>query len=119
MDVNETNLHYTGNIRYQPPPSLPVLLKRLLCQITTPHQVKSRTPQFQVQPNRSGHPFGLAHHTHQLQFFRAMAAHKVIRKYVDHLGEDRPLYHDHNKMKELVRSCEILEEVEKSVGSLG
>jgi histidine ammonia-lyase len=47
------------------------------------------------------------------------AAHKVIRKYVDHLDEDRPLYPDHNKMKELVQSCEILEEVEEIVGSLG
>lgn len=45
-------------------------------------------------------------------------AKKVIRKYVDHLDEDRPLYPDHNKMKELVKSCEILEEVEKAVGSL-
>lgn len=45
-------------------------------------------------------------------------AKKVIRKYVTHLDEDRPLYPDHNKMKELVRSCEILEEVEKIVGSL-
>jgi histidine ammonia-lyase len=47
------------------------------------------------------------------------AAHKVIRKYIDHLDEDRPLYPDHNKMKELVQSCEILEEVEETVGSLG
>jgi histidine ammonia-lyase len=46
------------------------------------------------------------------------AAHKVIRKYVAHLDEDRPLYPDHNKMKDLVRSCEILEEVENTVGSL-
>ncbi|MGQ9664634.1 MAG: HAL/PAL/TAL family ammonia-lyase [bacterium] len=46
-------------------------------------------------------------------------ARKVIRKYVPHLEEDRPLYPDHNKMKELVKSCEILEEVEKAVGSLG
>ncbi len=46
------------------------------------------------------------------------AAHRVIRKYVEHLDEDRPLYPDHNKMKELVKSCEILEEVEKVVGSL-
>jgi histidine ammonia-lyase len=42
----------------------------------------------------------------------------VIRKYVDFLDIDRPLYPDHNKMKELVKSCEILEEVEKVVGSL-
>ncbi|MFQ5863938.1 MAG: histidine ammonia-lyase [bacterium] len=47
------------------------------------------------------------------------AAHSVIRKYVEHLDEDRPLYNDHNKMKELVKSGEILEEVEKEVGSLG
>ena len=47
------------------------------------------------------------------------AAHKVIRKYVPHLDEDRPLYPDHNQMKALVKSGEILEEVEKEVGSLG
>jgi len=46
------------------------------------------------------------------------AAKKVIRKYVEHLDEDRPLYHDHTRMKELVESCEILEDVEKEVGSL-
>ncbi len=45
-------------------------------------------------------------------------ARKVIRKYVEFLDVDRPLYGDHNKMKELVKSCEILEEVEKAVGSL-
>ena len=47
------------------------------------------------------------------------AARQVIRKHVEHLDEDRPLYPDHNKMKELVRSCEILDEVEKVVGELG
>jgi histidine ammonia-lyase len=46
-------------------------------------------------------------------------AHRVIRKHVAHLDEDRPLYPDHNAMKALVKSCEILEEVEKAVGSLG
>ncbi len=45
-------------------------------------------------------------------------AKKLIRKYVEHLDEDRPLYSDHTRMKELVKSCEILEEVEKAVGSL-
>jgi len=45
-------------------------------------------------------------------------AHEVIRKHVDYLDIDRPLYPDHNKMKALVRSCEILQEVEKEVGSL-
>jgi histidine ammonia-lyase len=46
------------------------------------------------------------------------AARSVIRKHVPHLDEDRPLYNDHNAMKDLVRSCEILEEVEKAVGPL-
>jgi len=43
-------------------------------------------------------------------------AKEVIRKYVKFLDEDRPLYIDHTKMKELVKSCEILKEVEKVVG---
>jgi histidine ammonia-lyase len=46
-------------------------------------------------------------------------AKEIIRKYVDHLDIDRPLYPDHTKMKEVVKSCEILESVEKEVGSLG
>ena len=45
-------------------------------------------------------------------------AKEIIRKYVKFLDEDRPLYTDHTKMKELVKSCEILKEVEKVVGSL-
>jgi histidine ammonia-lyase len=47
-----------------------------------------------------------------------LAAKGVIRKHVEHLEEDRPLYPDHTKMMELVKSCEILDEVEKTVGSL-
>jgi histidine ammonia-lyase len=46
------------------------------------------------------------------------AARDVIRKYVEHLEEDRPLYPDHNRMKELVQSGEILEAVERVAGSL-
>jgi histidine ammonia-lyase len=46
------------------------------------------------------------------------AAHQVIRKHVKRLDEDRPLYPDHTKMKEVVKSCEILEAVEKAIGSL-
>jgi len=42
----------------------------------------------------------------------------VIRKHVDFLEIDRPLYPDHTKMQELVESAEILEEVEKAIGSL-
>jgi histidine ammonia-lyase len=45
-------------------------------------------------------------------------AHEVVRRYVEFLEIDRPLYNDHNTMKELVRSGEILEEVEKVVGEL-
>lgn len=45
-------------------------------------------------------------------------AHDVIRRHVDHLGEDRPLYPDHNRMMAVVQSCEILEEVEGQLGSL-
>lgn len=47
------------------------------------------------------------------------AGRQVVRKYVDFLDEDRPLYPDHTRMRELVRSCEILEEVERVVGDLG
>ncbi len=43
----------------------------------------------------------------------------VIRRHVEFLDIDRPLYNDHNTMKELVESCEILAEVEKAIGSLG
>jgi histidine ammonia-lyase len=46
------------------------------------------------------------------------AARQVIRKYVDHLDEDRPLYPDHTRMKALVKSGEILEKVERVVGEL-
>jgi histidine ammonia-lyase len=45
-------------------------------------------------------------------------AKEIVRKYVEFLDVDRPLYDDHNTMKELIRSCEILHEVEKEVGSL-
>ncbi|MGE5403042.1 MAG: HAL/PAL/TAL family ammonia-lyase [Ignavibacteriales bacterium] len=45
-------------------------------------------------------------------------AKNTVRKYVKHLDEDRPLHPDHTKMKDVVRSCEILEEVERIIGSL-
>ncbi len=47
------------------------------------------------------------------------AAHQVIRKQVAHLDVDRPLHIDHNKMKALVQSGEILQAVEAVVGPLG
>lgn len=43
---------------------------------------------------------------------------KTVRKHVDFLDIDRPLYPDHNTMKELVKSCEILKDVENEIGSL-
>jgi histidine ammonia-lyase len=45
-------------------------------------------------------------------------ARQVIRKHVDHLDIDRPLFTDHNTMKALVKSCEILDAVESTIGSL-
>ncbi len=45
-------------------------------------------------------------------------ARSVIRQYVEHLEEDRPLYSDHTRMMDLVKSCEILERVESVVGNL-
>jgi len=46
-------------------------------------------------------------------------AHEVVRRHVEFLDIDRPLYKDHNTMKKLVQSCELLLEVEKEIGSLG
>jgi histidine ammonia-lyase len=45
-------------------------------------------------------------------------ARDVIRKHIKHLEVDRPLYPDHNAMKALVKSGEILEAVEKEIGAL-
>jgi histidine ammonia-lyase len=46
------------------------------------------------------------------------AARELIRKHVAHLDEDRPLHADHNVMKALVKSGQILEEVQKVIGEL-
>ncbi len=46
-------------------------------------------------------------------------ARAVVRRYVDHLDIDRPLHIDHNAMKALIRTGEVLDEVEKAVGPLG
>lgn len=46
------------------------------------------------------------------------AAKKVVRRHVDFLDIDRPLYEDHNKMKALIKSCEVLKAVENEIGSL-
>ena len=46
------------------------------------------------------------------------AAKAVIRKYVSFMDQDRPLHVDHTRMKELVRTGDILDQVEKVVGPL-
>jgi histidine ammonia-lyase len=46
------------------------------------------------------------------------AARAAVRRHVAHLDADRPLFNDHNTMKALVRSGEILETVEAAVGPL-
>ena len=45
-------------------------------------------------------------------------ARDTIRKHIEHLDEDRPLYDDHNKIKEVVESNEILNEVENCIGEI-
>ncbi len=55
----------------------------------------------------------------EYNFGRGVAkAKEVVRRHVDFLDIDRPLHSDHNAMKDLVISCEILEEVEKEIGEL-
>jgi histidine ammonia-lyase len=46
-------------------------------------------------------------------------AREVVRRHVRFLDVDRPLYPDHTAMKALVKSCEVLHEVERVVGPLG
>jgi histidine ammonia-lyase len=45
-------------------------------------------------------------------------AHEVIRRHVAHLDVDRPLFDDHNAMKALVKSGDLLDAVERVVGPL-
>jgi len=47
------------------------------------------------------------------------AAHAAIRRRVEHLDVDRPLYPDHNAMMAAVRSREVLDAVEAEIGELG
>jgi histidine ammonia-lyase len=46
-------------------------------------------------------------------------AKEVVRRHVEFLDVDRPLYPDHTVMKALVKSCEVLDEVEEEIGPLG
>lgn len=45
-------------------------------------------------------------------------ARRIIRQLVAHLEEDRPLHADHTRMKDLVKSCRILDEVTRVIGGL-
>ncbi|MDD5360712.1 MAG: aromatic amino acid ammonia-lyase [Ignavibacteria bacterium] len=46
------------------------------------------------------------------------AAHAAVRKVVEHLEIDRPLFKDHNNMMACVKSRDILHAVEKEIGEL-
>ena len=46
------------------------------------------------------------------------AAHTAVRKVVEHLEIDRPLFTDHNNMMETVRNRDILHAVESAIGEL-
>jgi len=47
------------------------------------------------------------------------AAHAAVRRVVEHLEEDRPLFRDHNAMSAAVERGDVLEAVEREVGALG
>ena len=47
------------------------------------------------------------------------AAQSEIRKHVEFLDVERPLYTDHNTMAKLVKGCRVLTAVEQAVGPLG
>jgi len=46
------------------------------------------------------------------------AAHAAVRRVVEHLGVDRPLFTDHNAMADAVARCSILDAVEAEIGAL-
>jgi histidine ammonia-lyase len=46
------------------------------------------------------------------------AAHRAVRRHVEYLDVDRPLYPDHNAMQAAVKSLAVLEAVESEIGEL-
>jgi histidine ammonia-lyase len=48
-----------------------------------------------------------------------LAAKAAVRKHVEHLDTDRPLFPDHNAIMGATERCEILDAVEKETGPLG
>ena len=47
------------------------------------------------------------------------AAHGAVRRVVEHLDVDRPLFRDHNNMAAAVKDCALLDATESEVGDLG
>jgi len=47
------------------------------------------------------------------------AGHAAVRRVVEHLDEDRPLFKDHNRISAAVKACELLDRVQEEVGELG
>lgn len=47
-----------------------------------------------------------------------LAARAAVRKVVEHLDVDRPLFPDHNAMRAAVERCDVLEAVQAEVGAL-
>jgi histidine ammonia-lyase len=47
------------------------------------------------------------------------AGRAAVRRVVEHLDEDRPLFKDHNRILAAVKGCELLERVQEEVGELG
>jgi histidine ammonia-lyase len=47
-----------------------------------------------------------------------LAAHAAVREHVQHLDEDRPLFRDHNAMKDAVKRLVVLGAVESEIGEL-
>jgi len=46
------------------------------------------------------------------------AAHAAVRKVVEHLDVDRPLFADHNNMAASMKRCELLDAVQSDIGEL-
>jgi histidine ammonia-lyase len=46
------------------------------------------------------------------------AAHRAVREHVEYLDVDRPLYRDHNVMRDAVKNLAVLEAVEAEIGAL-
>jgi len=48
----------------------------------------------------------------------SLAGRAAVRRVVEHLDVDRPLFPDHNAMKDAVERCDVLEAVQAEIGPL-